>query len=72
MDDFREAVTIAAGFCHDQKQIDGSFTKRANSISFAQMDQAQFEEVHNKVLTVCLKILGIKGEDFERELLNYA
>ena len=69
--DFREAVTIAAGFYHYQKQVDGSEIKRANSISFSKMDDITFSELYNKVFDVCLKILGLKSEELEKELLKF-
>ena len=68
---FREAVTIEAGFYHYQKQIDGSEIKRANSISFSKMDDIAFEDLYNKVFNVCLKILGCKSEELEKELLKF-
>jgi hypothetical protein len=69
--DFREAVTIAAGFYHYQKQIDMTEIKRADSISFSKMDDISFENVYNKVFDVCLKILGCKSEELESELLRF-
>ena len=76
---FREAVTIEAGFCVEQPLFDGTIQLRAKSISFAKMDQAQFEEVFNRVLDVCLKVVGCTEKEFmneisrlERELLKFA
>ncbi len=69
--DFREAVTIAAGFYHYQKQVDGTEIKRADSISFSNMDDTTFELLYNKVFDVCLKILGCKSEELESELLQF-
>ena len=45
--EFREAVQIAAGYYHYQKQIDGSEIKRSDSISFAKMDDITFESLYN-------------------------
>ena len=69
--DFREAVTIAAGYFHYQKQIDGTEIKRADSISFAKMDDIEFGRVYEDVFCVCLKLLGCKSEELELELLKY-
>lgn len=69
--EFREAVQIAAGFWHYQKQIDGSEIKRSDSISFSKMDDITFEDLYNKVFNVCLHILGCKSEELERELLKF-
>lgn len=72
INDFREAVTIAAGYYHYQKQVDGSEIKRADSISFSSMDQLYFEQLDNQVFNICLKILGCKSEELELELLKFA
>ena len=69
--DFREAVTIAAGYYHYQKQIDGSKIKRADSISFDNMDDLKFKLLYNDVFDICLKILGTTSEELERELLRF-
>jgi len=69
--DFREAVQIAAGFFHYQKQLDGSEIKRSDSISFEKMDEITFTDLYNKVFDVCLKILGCKSEELELELLKF-
>jgi len=70
-DDFREAVTIEAGYYHYQKQIDGTEIKRADSISFTNMEDITFGDLYNKVFNVCLKILGCKSEALELELLRF-
>lgn len=70
-DDFREAVTIEAGYYHSQKQLDGTETKRADSISFANMEEHTFSELYNKVFDICLSILGCKSEELELELLKF-
>ena len=69
--DFREAGTIASGYFHYQKQVDGTEIKRSDSISFANMDDITFESLYNKVFDVCLGILGCVSEDLERELLHF-
>lgn len=69
--EFREAVQIHAGFWHYQKQIDGSEIKRSDSISFSNMDDITFSDLYNKVFAVCLKILGLKSEQLEKELLRF-
>lgn len=69
--DFREAVQIAAGFYHYQKQIDGSEIKRSDSIAFDKMDDITFEHLYNNVFDVCLHILGCKSSELELELLKY-
>jgi len=71
INDFREAVTIAAGYFNYQNQVDGTVIKRAQSISFKSMDEHDFGELYNEVFNVCLKILGCKSEELENELLKF-
>jgi len=71
IDIFREIVTIHAGHFHFIELIDGTKAKRANSISFPSMEQYEFEDVYSDVFNVCLKILGCKSEELEKELLRF-
>lgn len=54
-DRFREDVTILAGFYEQTFTLDGSMTLRAKSISFANMDDAEFEKVYSAVADVLLQ-----------------
>lgn len=54
-DQFREDVTIAAGYFVVHYRIDGSFRVRAKSISFARMEQDEFERVYSAVANVLLR-----------------
>ncbi|ECF6100182.1 DUF1367 family protein [Salmonella enterica subsp. diarizonae] len=49
---FREWVTIQAGFYDEYTMPDGSRRKVAKSISFASMDDAEFNGVYQSVLNV--------------------
>ncbi|EDF1295661.1 TPA_asm: DUF1367 family protein [Salmonella enterica subsp. enterica serovar Enteritidis] len=51
-DAFREWVTIQAGFYDEYTMPDGSRRKVAKSISFASMDDAEFNGVYQSVLNV--------------------
>lgn len=52
---FREDVTILAGFYDKTFHLDGSMTLRAKSVSFANMDDAEFEKVYSAVADVLLQ-----------------
>jgi hypothetical protein len=71
IDIFREIVLIHSGYYDWIELIDGSKAKRAKSISFSNMDQYQFEDVYSHVFNTCLKILGCKSEELEKELLRF-
>lgn len=52
---FREDITILAGYYEQTFDLKGRMKIRAKSISFAKMDDAQFEEVYQAVVTVLLR-----------------
>lgn len=52
---FREDVTIAAGYCNVFYRIDGSYRVKAKSISFAKMKQDEFEQLYSNVANVLLQ-----------------
>lgn len=59
-DQFREDVIILAGFYEQTWNLDGVMTVRAQSISFARMDDAAFEKVYSAVADVLLaRVLGL-------------
>jgi hypothetical protein len=63
-DVFRKNVTILAGYGEPVFNIDGTFKMEAKSISFASMDEEEFQELYQKVLTVLMnKILTNMSED---------
>ena len=49
-DDLRNDLTIEAGFYELRTNLHGEEIKKAKSISFASMDNDQFEEYYNAVL----------------------
>lgn len=76
-DQFREDVTILAGFYVPVVRTDGSVRIKAKSISFASMDEEEFERLYQSVLTVLLErvLVGMDEQEIERitnHLLSYA
>lgn len=67
-DQFREDVTILAGFYEQTFDLKGRMKIRAKSISFAKMDDAQFSELYEAVLTVILREVCVNYKD--RDELN--
>lgn len=54
-DRFREDVLILAGFSEQTFDLRGNMKLRAQSISFAKMDDAEFERVYSAVVDVILE-----------------
>lgn len=76
-DQFREDVTILAGFYFPVVRTDGTVRIKAKSISFASMDEEEFERLYQAILTVLLErvLVGMSDADIERiqnNLLSYA
>ncbi len=69
---FRKLVQIQAGYYYWITLIDGSKQKESISIKFETMDDLEFEKLYSDVFNVCLKILGLKSEELELELLHFA
>jgi hypothetical protein len=70
--DMREDVTIMAGFFElRENKISGEITKKAKSISFAQMDEIEFSELYERTKDVICKWLGVTDESIEEEIYRY-
>ncbi|HUW76246.1 MAG TPA: DUF1367 family protein [Gallionella sp.] len=52
---FREDIIIRAGYYVQTFDIDGKMTLRAQSISFAKMDDLKFEALYQATITVLLR-----------------
>lgn len=71
---FRKTVEIAAGICDTIYSIERrEFIDIPKSISFDQMDDAEFRNVYNRVKDVLYKVFlrRISIEDFEKQLINF-
>ena len=53
-DQFRKDITILAGFYETAIRLDGTVRVTAKSISFANMDEIEFEQLYSKVIDVLL------------------
>jgi hypothetical protein len=65
-ENFRENVTIIAGYGYPVFNLDNTFRVKAKSISFANMEQDEFEKLYQDVLTVLMQkipVLAQMGSD---------
>lgn len=69
---FRSDVTIQAGFYEQTFDLDGNMKLEAQSISFAKMDDNDFEEVYNRVADVILQkvLITYKGREELDNVMN--
>ena len=67
-DTFRKNVTVLAGWGEPVFNIDGTFKMQPKSISFASMDNEEFQALYNAVLDVLMKriLTGMDREEVER------
>jgi hypothetical protein len=57
-DRFRKDLTILAGFYTHQFRVDGSVRVEPKSISFANMDEDEFEQLYDKMIDVGIKYVA--------------
>ncbi len=70
---FRNDVIVMAGHHEMWVNTRGAFRLKAKSISFANMDEAEFQTLYSSVVDVVLAhfLTGWKGEDMERAVENF-
>lgn len=72
MEDLRRDLTITSGYYEEHvNKITGECYRTAKSISFASMDEIEFNGVYNAVKDVIHKWLGINNERIEQEIEQY-
>lgn len=78
-DAYRDWVTIQAGFYTEHVYPDGSSNRRAKSISFAKMDELEFQQLYKSVLNVLWNYILFRkfktvteAENVAMQLLEFA
>lgn len=69
-DRFRADVIILCGFYDQYVRLNGEVRVEPKSISFANMDQDEFEELYSKTIDVIIKyvLVNYTGEELQRVL----
>jgi hypothetical protein len=67
---YRRYVIMKAGYYKTYQTPKGTYYE-AESVSFASMDQMQFEEVYSRVLDVIIADLGVTKDEIEETLINF-
>lgn len=68
---FREAVIIGAGFFDKVQRLHGEEIIVAKSISFANMDNEQFEQLYTACIDTIIDYFNFTKKDFESELAMF-
>lgn len=69
-DNLRDCLTIRAGY-HTTMKLDTGLQYFPKSISFAKMDEIEFEELFGKFLNESCKLIGVDNEDIMNELSEF-
>lgn len=69
-EEFRAYKIMQAGYYKRVVTEKGEFYL-PKSISFASMDNLEFEQLYNAMLNVMISTLGVSSEDIEHELINF-
>ena len=73
-DRFRADLTILAGFYENHVRLDGTVRIEPKSISFANMDNQEFEDLYNRTIDVLIKYVyksALGKEDIENLVEQY-
>lgn len=73
IDHLLTAVKIEAGWYHDVAiDLEGRLVYVPKSISFAKMDQAEFNQFYSKAIAaVCRLLPNMNAEDLQEEVMSY-
>jgi hypothetical protein len=71
IEDLRSELTIKAGFFSIYHGLDGNIKKKANSISFSEMDGFQFQELYERTKDVICIHFRFTKESIEQNIHQY-
>jgi len=72
LEEMRHDFTIVCGYYNEHvNKITGDIHKKADSISFSQMDELEFSELYEKTKNLISKWLGIENEVIDEEIQQY-
>jgi len=70
-DDLRDYVTVKSGYYRKITMPNGYEDIKPKSISFAKMDEIEFDDLYQKTITVVCNFIGIEKEELLNEILNF-
>lgn len=71
IDDLRRELTIAAGFFETYHGLDGGLIKKAKSISFAEMEEDEFQDLYERTKDVICIHFRFTNELIEQNIHQY-
>jgi hypothetical protein len=70
-DDLRYELTRRAGFYREYTDLKGIKQYIPESIAFDKMGQERFQELYDRVLDLCCKVIGAEREDIMEQLAEF-
>lgn len=71
IDDLRHDLTVEAGYYREVVNVHGELIKRAKSISFAAMDQVEFDKYFDDVLNTIEKYFNFGKQEILENLQEF-
>jgi len=72
LNDLRRDLIITAGYYTESaNMLTGEVFKHAKSISFANMDELEFNQLYDAIKSVIIEWIGVTNEEIESEILQY-
>lgn len=71
IEDLREQLIIEAGYFETYISLQGEVVRKAKSMSFASMDQWEFQELYERIKDVICIHFRITSEQIEEEIHRY-
>jgi Protein of unknown function (DUF1367) len=71
IDHLRKAIQIEAGYYTERASLQGEVIIEADSISFAKMDNVEFDKLYNSCIDVIIKYFQFDRKEIESEILNF-
>jgi len=68
---FRKAIIFDSGFVEERMNLQGEIVLETKSISFANMDELEFERLYNAVIDTAVAWLGWDKEAFIEHLMSF-
>ena len=71
VEDLRYDLTIESGYFEEYTSFDGEVKRKAKSISFAAMDDLEFNQLYNAFVHTVIRVFKYSNEMIEENLESY-
>lgn len=71
LDDLREDLIVEAGFFTRRENLEGDVVKKAKSISFASMDELEFNQLYDAIINVIIQHFNFEKRAIEENIMEF-